>query len=170
MALVIEDGSIVTDADSWVTRDEYIAYALARGVTITDDTSADVQLVKAASFINHHEANLKGYKVDRDQSLSFPRHDLEIEGWYWSSTEIPRQVKLCQMAFALDLNASIDIYNPPQNPGLLAREKRVEGAVSIEYAVSDNAPQKLGRTSTGEALLASLLKNNGMSVINLVRS
>jgi hypothetical protein len=170
MALTIEDGSIVTGADSWVTRAEFIAYALARGVIVADEDATDVYLVKAAAFIDDHEANLKGWRVERDQPLSFPRGDLYIEDWYWQPTEIPRQVKLCQMAYALDMKSGVDIYNPPQNPGLIAKSKRVEGAVSVSYAVSDTSPQKLGRTSTGEALLASLLNANGMSVIQLVRA
>lgn len=170
MALVIEDGTLVTDADSWVTRAEFIAYAAARGVTIPDDDASDVYLVKAAAFIGDHEANLKGILVERDQALCFPRSGLIIEDWSWSSTEIPRQVKLCQMAYAVDLFNEIDIYNPPQNPGLATKKERVEGAVSVEYAVSDNAPQKLGRTSTGEALLASLLMHNGMLSMSLVRA
>lgn len=170
MALTIEDGSLVTGADSWATRAEFISYASDRGVTITDEDATDVYLVKAASFIDDHEANLKGYKVDRDQALSFPRYDLYIEGWSWTETEIPRQVKLCQMAYALDLYNNIDIYNPPQNPGLAKKLERVEGAVTVEYAVADNAPQKLGRTSTGDALLASLLVNNGMAPVGLIRA
>lgn len=169
MAVIVEDGTLITNADSWVTRADYIAYALTLGLTITDDSTADVQLVKAGEYINHHEANLKGRLVDRDQSMSFPRYDLYIDGWSWLSTEIPRQVILAQMAFALDLNAGIDLYNRPVNPNLATKRERVEGAIDTEYAVGDKPPQKLSRTSTGDALLASLLRNNGLMSIPLVK-
>lgn len=170
MALTVEDGSVVTGADSWATRADFIAYALARGVVVADEDGTDVHLVKAAVFIGDHEANLKGYKVDRDQPLSFPRYGLVIEDWNWSSDEIARQVIICQMAYALDLHQSIDIYNPPQNPGLAKKSSRVEGAIKVEYATDGSTPQKLGRTSAGDALLASLLNNNGMMSIKLVRA
>lgn len=165
MALVIETGVLVANSNSYVSRAEYIAYAASIGVTIADAVAADEQLIKAAEYIGQHEVNLKGGKVSRDQAMAFPRSDLFIEGWRWSNTEIPRQVTLCQLAYALDINSGVDIYNVPQNPNLIAKRKRVEGAVSIEYAVGENAPQKLSRTSKGDALLASLLRNNGMVLV-----
>ena len=165
MALVIEDGSQVTSADSYVSRADYIAYALTLGTVITDDVTADNQLVKAAEYIGRHEDNLKGERGTRDQALSFPRSGLYIDGWNWTSVEIPRQVILCQQAFALDINAGIDLYNRPQNPNMIAKSKRVEGAVTIAYAVGDSTGQKLSQTSTGDALLASLLNNNGLTVL-----
>lgn len=165
MPLIIEDGSQVTSSDSYVSRADYIAYALTVGVTIADTDAADVQLVKAAEFIDRHEDNLKGYLVDRDQSMAFPRYDLYIDGWTWTETEIPRQVILCQMKFALDINAGIDLYNTPQNPNLITSKERVEGAISVEYAVGENTGQKLSRSSTGDALLFSLLNNNGLQLV-----
>lgn len=168
--MIVEDGSLVANANSYVSRADYIAYALTLGVTIADDATADAQLVKAAEYIDRHEANLNGWRVDRDQAMAFPRYDLYIDGWYWTAEEIPRQVIQCQMAFALDVNAGIDIFNPPQNPGIGVKSERVEGVVTVEYAVSDGKGQKLSRSSTGDALLSSLLKSNGLFSISLVRA
>ena len=170
MALIIEDGSLVTSANSWVTRADYIAYALARGVTIADADATDVQLVKAGEFINSHEQNLKGYRVERDQAMSFPRHDVVIDDWYWSSTEIPRQVKLCQYALALDINAGVDLYNKPVNPNTAVKRERVEGAVEVEYAIPESTGQKLSRSSTADALLNSLLNRSGLAGLRMVRT
>jgi hypothetical protein len=164
MALIVEDGSQVTSSNSYVSRADYIAYALDRGVTIADTSAADVQLLKAAEFIDEHEDNLKGWRVTRDQSMSFPRNNLYIDNWYWSSTEIPRQVTLCQMAYALDINSGIDIYNPPQNPNLFTKREKID-VIEVEYAVGDATGQKLSRTSTGESLLRSLLMNSGLQLV-----
>lgn len=170
MALVIEDGTIVANSDSYATRAEYIAHALSLGVTIADDDAADVQLRKAAEFIDSHEANLKGYRVERDQSMAFPRHDVVIDDWYWSSTEIPRQVLLCQMALALDINAGVDLYNKPVNPNTTVKRERVEGAVEVEYAVGEMTGQKLSRSSRSDALLNSLLNRSGLVGLRMVRT
>lgn len=167
--MIIEDGSLVANANSYVSRADYIAYALTLGVTITDDATADAQLVKAAEYIDRHEANLKGWRVERDQAMAFPRNDFWVDDWYWDADEIPRNVVLCQMAYALDINAGIDIFNPPMNPGIGVKSERVEGVVAVEYAVGDGVGQKLSRSSTGDALLASLLRNNGLR-LTLVRS
>ena len=166
MALTVEDGSLVAGADSYVTRADFITFAAARGVTVTDDVTADEYLLKAAEYIDRHESNLKGTLVDRDQAMAFPRNDVYVDSWYWSNTEIPRQVILCQMAFALDIRDGVDLYNRPQNPNLVAKKQKVD-VVEVEYAVEKN-PQKLSQTSTGDALLASLLRNNGL--VQLIRS
>lgn len=171
MAVVVETGSIVTGANSYLTRADYIIYAAAVGVTVADDEQADYQLVQAAMFIDQHEANMKGCKVSRDQPMAFPRSGVEIDGWSWSSTEIPRQVILCQVQFALDIKAGFDPWNPGANPNLIKKRSRVEGAVEVEYAVGNNKTgQKLGRTSRADALLASLLKRNGLYSVPLERS
>lgn len=164
MPLTTEDGSLVEGADTYVTREQYIAYAARMGVTIADETAADVELAKAAEFIGSKEARLKGERVDRDQALAFPRDGVTIDGWSWSKTEIPRQVILCQLALALDVHAGIDLHNPPQSESTGIKRERVEGAVEVEYALGE-APSKLSRQSTATALLNSLLRSAGLTLV-----
>lgn len=170
MAIIVEDGSIVANANSYVTRANFITYAADRGITIANTTASDVFLIKAAEHIDQHEDNLKGTRREKTQSMAFPRTGLTIDGWYWGSDEIPRNVVLCQYAFAMDLAASIDLLNRPQNPGLAKRSETVVGAVSVEYAIGASQNQKLSRTSTADALLHSLLKNSGLRTVQLVRA
>lgn len=163
MALIVEDGSLVVNSDTFVSRVDFITYAASKGITIADDAATDALLVKAGQFINAKEPQLKGDKVDRDQSMSFPREGLYLEGFYWEITEIPRQVVLAQMELALDLNDGIDLYNPPSNPNLIAKREKVEGAVEVEYFGKDSGV-KLSRDSQSMALLNVLLKNSGLSI------
>lgn len=169
MALIVEDGSIVAGANSWVSRSDYIAFALSLGIVVPDTDAADVELIKGCQFIGQHEANLKGDKVQRDQSTAYPRTGVIIDGWDWSHTEIPRNAILCQMQTALDIRAGFDPWNPSVNPSLAKKRTRVEGAVDVTYAVSDSTGQKLSRTSTSDALLNSLLCNSGLFSIPLER-
>ena len=169
MTVIVEDGSQVSNSDSYVSRADYITYAASVGVTIADDETADVQLINSATYIGNHEDNLKGTLVARDQSMAYPRNNLVIDGWSWSNDEIPRQVILCQMTFALDINAGEDLYNRSQNPSLITKKEKVD-VIEVEYAVSENTGQKLSKSSTGDALLASLLNNNGLFSISMVRS
>ena len=169
MAIIVEDGTIVSGANSYVTRIEYIAYALTLGIIIADSVNSDVHLIKSTEYINQHEANIKGDRVERDQSLSFPRVGVYIDGFYWDSDEIPRNVILCQLAYALDVNSGEDLNNRSLNPEKMITKERVEGAVAVEYA-SSGSSQKLSKTSSGDALLNSFLKNNGMMSIELMRA
>jgi hypothetical protein len=168
MSIIVEDGSIVTNANSYCTESEFESYAEGIGVTVTGEI--EPMLRKAAEFIGAHEANLKGDRVERAQPLAFPRDGIYVDGWYWTSAEIPRQVILCQMALALDINAGVDLYNKPVNPSLVAKRKRVEGAVEVEYADASVTAQKLSRSSRSDALLNSLLKYNGLVGLRMVRT
>ena len=167
MALTIEDGSLVEDADSFVSRADYITYADSKGITIADEEAADIELRQAVDFLCSHEGRLKGFKVDRDQAICFPRYNFSSEGFEWSSDEIPRQVILCQMALALEIHAGVDLYNPEINK--VAKSESVDGAVDVEYFGKDNGV-KLSKDSRALALLSSLLKNNGLFSIKMERS
>ena len=169
MALIVEDGSGVVNANSYVSRADYIAYAATLGVTIADDAAADVELIKAAEYIDAHKSNMKGYQVNKSQDMAFPRYNVFIDGWHWSSNELPRNLILCQMRFAMDVHDGIDLFNRPANPNLVAKSEEVVGAVKVEYAL-DGANQKLGRSSKGDALLNSLLNLSGLYSITAVRA
>lgn len=167
-SVIVENGSIVANANSYVSRADYVTYADSMGVNV-DAGSADSELIQAALFIDQHDRNLKGARVSRDQSMAFPRTGVEIDGWYWAHTEIPRNVILCQMQLAIDIHNGFDPWNPATNPNLAKKKKRVEGAVEVQYAVSDNSGQKLSRTSRADALLKSLLVRSGLSLVKVVR-
>jgi len=169
VAIVVEDGSIVTGANSYISRADYISWAASIGVTIASDTTADEELIKAASFIDQHEPNLQGTRTNRDNPMAFPRWGVFVNGWNWNSDEVPRQVILAQQAYALDIHNGIDLWNKGANANLIASEKRVEGAVSVKFAVS-GSDQKMTNTSTGDALLATLLKRSGLFSVDLRRA
>lgn len=160
--IVVETGAKVPGANSYVSLADYVAYADSMGIDLSTDPDPQTQLIQAAQFIDSHEARMKGDRVDRDQPMAFPRVDMVIDGWYWNYDEIPRTVTLAQMAVALDINAGIDPYNPPQSAGTAIKRERVEGAVEVEYATSD--AQKLSRRSRANALINSFLRNSGLSV------
>ena len=71
MALVVEDGTGLANATSFVSRADYIAFAVARGVTIADDEAADVELVKAMDYLLTR--CYRGDAKTGDQALPFPR-------------------------------------------------------------------------------------------------
>tara|TARA_R110000772_G_scaffold268452_1_gene395601 strand:+ start:35468 stop:35971 length:504 start_codon:yes stop_codon:yes gene_type:complete len=162
MAVTVEDGTIVTGADSYVTRANYITFAASIGITIADDAAADVQLVKAFIYLNGLESALKGIRTLKAQTSAYPRDGLVIEDYSWLNTEIPRQVILAQELLALDINAGIDIYNRPQSASTPIKKVRVEGAVSKEYAVSD--AMKMSSVTRTMAVVNSLLINGGFSI------
>lgn len=162
--VIVETGAIVAGADSWATRAELVEYAESVGITVPDSSTSDVHLRVACEFINQHEANLLGARVQRDQPTAFPRYGLEINGFSYSSSEIPEILKKCQIEFAIDDHQGINLWNTPANPSLIKRRARVEGAVDVEYAVGAAQQQSMTRVSRGRAYLQMLLRSDSRNI------
>lgn len=169
MTIIIEDGSIVENANSLVTRAEVIAYAANYGVTLTDDTETDIYLLEAMKYISFIDEKLKGTRVSRAQTLPYPRYGLIIRGFAWGSDEIPTEAKIAQQELAIDLKAGLDLYNRLNEKGPVI-EERVEGAVTRKYADRSIKSMADGEIKTrATEALKPLLKNVGLMSVELVR-
>jgi hypothetical protein len=151
----------------YVTDAEYSSYASAIGITLPA-TSAErgIQLLKASQFIDSQENMLMGIRTERDQDYAFPRYPFVVNGWEYSSTEIPEIVKTVQIELALEINAGVDIFKATDNLPVVS--KRVEGAITVQYATPQNVSTRQ-RQSKAMTLLNQLMGNKSMSV-RLVRS
>lgn len=130
MALVIEDGSIVAGANSFVTRAEIIAYAAARGTTIANEDASDVFAILAMDYM--WTLCLKGELVDPTQTTPFPRKGLiagdEAPGFTY---EIPHGVKTAQLQLAMDAANGI-ILTASVNPSGDLKKSKV-GPIEEEF-------------------------------------
>lgn len=126
MTLIIEDGNIIANSNSYVTTTQLQAYADARGITIAGDL--EELLVTAMDYIEG--LNYIGLRQTRDQSLSWPRYDVYIDGWLQATTTIPQELKNGQMAVALAIDAG---NGPLNNVDPQVRRKKVD-VLEIEYA------------------------------------
>ena len=160
MPITVETGSIVSGANSLVTRQEYIDYASAVGTTIADDTEADEELISAMRVIDSVEPYLQSVRMERDQALSFPRASMYIDGWYYESTDIPQAAKDAQMEIALYINAGNDPYNPKQRK---IRTKEKVDVIEVEYAAG--RPYRQTESERWELLLSKLYRNAGRMVL-----
>lgn len=100
MSIIVEDGTGVANANSYISEADLTTFATARGVTLT--TSTETLLIKAMDYIEAF--SFKGIKKERDQALQWPRLEVYIDGYYWDSDEIPQELKdaLCHTAIAID--------------------------------------------------------------------
>jgi len=161
--LIVENGSIVLGANTYVTIAEYIAYAEGFGVTVEDTNAFKVQLIKAAQYIASKESQLMGDMVERYQPLSYPRNNLtDLDNFSWQNNEIPTLVKNCQMSLALDIQAGEDLYNLSQSSSVGIKSEEVKGAVKVEYAIADS--QRIARHSRSQSLLAALMVRGGLGI------
>jgi len=98
--------------------------------------------------------------------MAFPRNFVYINGWFWAGDEIPTNLINCQCEYVIDLFNGVDLYNRPANTNMAQRKAKVD-VVEVEYAI-DKSPQSAVKTSKGDALLMTLLRNEGLT--QLVRA
>ena len=126
MALIVEDGTGVTSANSYVSTTTLTTFATARSYTLV--SGAETLLVQAMDYLE--SLSYKGLKKGYSQYLQWPRYDVYIDGYYVDSNIIPQQLKdaQCQVAIAIDQGTDMmqDIVRQ------VTREK--VGDLEVQYA------------------------------------
>lgn len=158
MALIIEDGSIVANANSYVNLATARAYATARGADLpTDDTAAEILLIKAMDYLESKRAEYQGRKTSTTQSLQWPRYGVRIDGISFSSSAIPSELTSAQIQLSMEANTGTDLM-PTRSSGFITKD--VTGPLETEYS------EKVGisitpRISAVDALLQPLFNVPG---------
>lgn len=133
MALVVEDGSVVSGADSYLSLSDARALAAKYGYSLpADDTEAETSLRNGAIYIGLQESSLCGRRVSPSQSLSFPRVGVSLYGFSLATNVIPDQIKLAQIIAGAEYGAGTDVRG--STDGRITTMERVEGAVTVQYA------------------------------------
>ena len=157
MALIIENGSIVDNANSFVTAAEMVAYAALRGVTITADTTTqEQQIILAMDYLVSREQSMKGTRVSDLQELPYPRFNVRYNGYYITGSEIPKELKNAQIELAIQLGST----------ELLLSEKTDNvQSISLDGVISKSffsgGSYSTIRTDKADAYLDVLMNNNG---------
>lgn len=129
MALVIEDGTGKTNAQSYASASTLTAYATARAITLTAATDAakEALLIQGMDYIEAQ--NFKGYKYTDDQALQWPRGGVFIDSYIVDYNEIPQLLidALCEVAIGIDGGT-----NPLANEERATKREKVD-VIEVEY-------------------------------------
>lgn len=144
MALVVEDGTLVSGADSYVTLAEFKAWADKRGVTYGTDSVVTQQIYRAMDYIE--SLNFIGEKSDENQALQWPRDQVVIDGYYIDSDEMPNELKV---AVYESIKAEID-----GDSRMTASERRTisEKVGDLQVTYASNADVKRSIPAVTRAL------------------
>ena len=162
-ALTIEDGTIVTDADSYVTAAELVTFAAEYGHTI-GAVEADNEILLRNAMHAMEGRNWKGDRVSSTQSLPWPRTAVYVDGQLLDYTSIPRQLRYGQ------LNLAVEAYSTDLLPISEANAKgaisveRVEGAVTREY-YNTGKVMPIPASAKADTLLRQLEHHSGLNVV-----
>lgn len=163
MALIIEDGTIVSGANSFVTVAEIRAYSDLRGLDLpTEDSGVEILAIKAMDYLGSIEPRYQGHRYDEDQGLCFPRECIYYFQKYVGG-EIPDALKNAQCQLAFDANEN-DLLAAGTGKEII--EEKV-GALGMKYNPNGNSAPQYSPT-TALALLDPLFDPASGASINLI--
>ncbi len=140
MAIIVEDGSVVLGANSYVSEADLTAYAAARGVALTAGT--EQLLIQSMDYIESRQ--YQGTKSTNAQPLQWPRFGVFIDGWYQDQDEIPQLLQDSEMETAIAIDGGDD---PMANQERETIRERVD-VLEVEYAPGARATTYLTAVET----------------------
>lgn len=165
MALVVEDGTGKSNAESYVSVAEADARHLAFGNTgwTGADAAKEAALRRATAYMMaSYRTRWLGTRVRHDQALDWPRYiDGQVDGWWIDSNVVPAEIR--NACADLALRALAEDLAPDLERGVV-REK--VGPLEVEY---DRASPQAKRFRAVEMMLAPYLRGSSATA-TLVRS
>tara|TARA_R110000744_G_scaffold80450_6_gene157977 strand:+ start:393 stop:1226 length:834 start_codon:yes stop_codon:yes gene_type:complete len=140
--LIIEDGSGVANSNSFVTDDEYKAYAKLKGYSIpATQPDREANLANAYDFLNFtYEQRLQGSRVTpQTQTGIMPRNYIYAYGALVANDSIPQDFKNAQMLASFSINDGVDT-NAVKDSANLAGFSVGSGAYSETYQSGSSTP------------------------------
>lgn len=163
MALVVEDGTGVPGANTYVSLADAIAYALARGVTLpADETAASVLLIKSMDYIEAFRSRFQGSKTSGTQPLQWPRRCVEIDGADFPDDAIPAELIGAECQCVMEIFAGTDLQ--ANTGGQTVKMEKVD-VIETEYMTASDMGSAVGMAVVYpkiDALLDVLFKSGGL--------
>jgi hypothetical protein len=165
MALTIETGAGVENADSYVAVADLDTFASERGFSDLPAVGADkeVLLRLAFDYVEAHRHQFEGHKTNEGNTYSqFPRCGLTIDQEDVDEDTVPVEVKRAQMQLAMD--AVSEDLSPTGDGQVVIREK-IDVIETQFDAGGSPAPQPI--FAKADKWLAPLFRTGGG--VNLIR-
>lgn len=144
LQLIVEDGTGVPDANSYVSLEQVRTYAEMRGLSLpSEDSDLMPKVFDAMDYVESYAQRFKGRKVDPMQELQWPRCGVRLDGVTLPQSPLPKTLinAVCQLtadsALTGPLNGKTTEY--------AVKRTKVEG-LEIEYATGSTAQSGPAKT------------------------
>ncbi|MAO24254.1 MAG: hypothetical protein Unbinned3818contig1000_46 [Prokaryotic dsDNA virus sp.] len=154
--IVVEDGTGVSGANSYVDEDAAALRSAALGVDFPSTADATTPLIKAGIFLEKYRNQYQGKKYITGQSLQWPRDPVYIDDEYSDPNIIPQLLIDAQIVIAAADYDGATLFATSAGSAI----SKSEGDVSV---TKSNAG-KMDNTSVmglADQLLAPLMKSAG---------
>lgn len=131
--IIVEDGTNVTNANSYVSVSDFTAFLDERNLTLSGSYDEEDLLILAMDYVDQLE--FKGSKRRYDQSLQWPRVNVYLDSYYNDVDNIPTELKngLMQAAYAIDSG------NDPLQVGPRKTVREKVGEIEVQYATGSSS-------------------------------
>lgn len=170
MSLVVEDGTGLPDAESYVSVAELRTYATRRGQQLpADDSGCEALLIQAVDFLQ--TLRWKGSKTTTTQRLKWPRQDVWTDDYGpIDKNTIPQELKDAQCTLAIIAQTIPLMPNAQANSKGGIQSESVYGAVARTYFKSSLAESRPYLPQVN-SLLSDLLEGGlGIGVCVAIRT
>lgn len=139
--IIVEDGSIVANANSFVTSAEVLSHALLTGQnaawTALTSLAQEQAIYRASQTLNGYEKRFLGCRVSSRQTLTWPRYGAVVNGYELSSNQIPREIKQAACELALrEVTARATMPDEIVTGGSITEEAREVGPLKTRTKYS----------------------------------
>lgn len=131
--IIVEDGTGVANANSFVSVEDARTYAEARGVEFpADDDEVASMLIRAADYLEAQECRFQGKRTSSSQALAWPRTGVVLNCDDVPPNVIPKSLIAAQVQLAMAIAAGFDLQPNISPQDYVTREK--VGPIETEYA------------------------------------
>lgn len=156
ITIIVEDGSNVANANSYLSVPQVTEYAGNRGVDLSDSSEDEIAalLIKGMDYLEAKECEFQGYRTYDDQALSWPRTGVVLNCKEYPGDSIPAQLKGALAQLVMAQEAGIDIAPNVSSDDYIVGAK--VGPLSVTLA----DPSKIGSGDLSPTMTAvdALLK------------
>jgi hypothetical protein len=157
MALIVEDGTGLANANSYNLVSEIRAYAEARGYDLPpEDGDVEKLAIQATDYTESFYDRYQGKMLTQTQALQWPRVGVTLYGVELDPATIPRQLKTAHA------QATVEAYNSdlmPNETATLVKKEKVD-VIEVEYIEATASEGKSSFTKI-DSLLEPLFGNTG---------
>lgn len=138
MALIVEDGTGLATAESYISVADFKAYCDAHGLSYAGKTDTQIEqaLRRATQWIDAtYSVRFDGYRVAELQALLWPMSGLIDRGGYGiPSDAVPRQIVSATAEAGVRELASPQSLSPDVVPGEVVKREKID-KIEFEYAI-----------------------------------
>lgn len=163
--LIIEDGTVVANANSFATDAELKSYADLRGISLpATQPERESLLIMAMDYLKSRENSLSGTRSSSTQTLPYPRAGVYVFNNPIASNIIPAQAKVAQLEASIAAK-DIVLLN---NASITGVKSEKLGTMSTEYF--EGGAWAITRLESVDAALQPLLRSGGLGLGRTSRS